>query len=135
MQTKIAVRYAETDQMGVVHHSVYPVWFEVGRTEFMDNTGLKYSDIEKMGIILPLVHLECNYKRPAKYGDEITITTKINNLTCARIEFYYEVANQAGMLLATGITMHAWADNTLKPININKTNPELLTKIECFCKL
>lgn len=118
------MRYAETDRMGIVHHSNYPIWFEAGRTDFIKSTGMSYSEIEKKGIILPLIELRCVYKGSARYEDEITVKTCIKELTYTRIVFYYEVFknNQAGFI-TSGETMHAWTNEDLKPINIKKHAP------------
>ncbi|HEX9062717.1 MAG TPA: thioesterase family protein [Clostridia bacterium] len=124
-------RYAETDQMGIVHHSNYPVWFEAGRTEFFKNIGIPYSKIEEMGILLPLSHMDCSFKSPARYEDEIIVKTKIRKMTCVKIEFNYEVLNSKdGRLLAVGSTSHAWTDRTLKPLNIKKHQAELCEMLE-----
>jgi len=69
-ETRLVVRYAETDQMGIVHHSNYPVWFEAGRTDFIKGIGLPYSKIEEKGILLPLIELKCCYRGAARYEDE-----------------------------------------------------------------
>lgn len=125
-ETRFTARYAETDQMGIVHHSNYPVWFEAGRTDFLKKAGMANSEIETRGILLPLSHMECTFKNPAKYEDEIVVKTKIRKMTCVRIEFTYEVVNsEDGGLLATGATSHAWTDKHLKPLNIEKKLPEL----------
>jgi len=125
-ETKLVVRYAETDQMGIVHHSNYPIWFEAGRTDFIKKAGLPYSKIEESGFLLPLLKLQCNYKGFAKYEDEIVVKTSIKELTYTRVTFYYEVyknGNQNPITL--GETMHAWTNKDLKPLNLNKHNPEL----------
>lgn len=119
------VRYAETDQMGIVHHSNYPIWFEIGRTDHLRQLGRTYASLEEEGLLLPLVNLNCKYLAPAKYGDEIEVKTRIKKLTCVRIEFAYEVYNQQGTLLALGFTEHGWTDRKLKPINLSKKQPEL----------
>lgn len=67
-RSRIIVRYAETDQMGVVHHAVYPVWYEVARTDFIKQVGMTYSQMEQMGIMLPLIELQCRYLLPAHYA-------------------------------------------------------------------
>lgn len=124
--SEITVRYAETDQMGIVHHSNYPVWFEVGRTDFIKKLGYRYSELEKEGILLPLTDLRCSYKGPARYEDEIIIRTCIKKMTCVRLVFGYEVFNKKDMsLIALGETFHAWTDKNLKPVNIAKRMPEL----------
>ncbi|HKM04264.1 MAG TPA: thioesterase family protein [Lachnospiraceae bacterium] len=134
MESRFMVRYAETDQMGIVHHSNYAIWFEVGRTEFLKHLGLSYKEIEKRGILLPLYEMNCKFKSPAHYEDEIIIKTKIKLLSKVRAIFSYEVANgMDGKILATGETMHGWTDIRLKPINAQAVAPEiysLLSKSE-----
>jgi acyl-CoA thioester hydrolase len=120
------VRYAETDQMGIVHHSNYPVWFEAGRTEFFSKLGINYSNIENSGYLLPLTHMTVEFKNAAKYEDEIIIKTKLVSLTCVRTEFAYEVFNSiTGVLYAIGSTNHAWTNKELKPVNIETKAPEV----------
>jgi acyl-CoA thioester hydrolase len=123
--TKIIVRYAETDQMGVAHHSVYPIWYEAARTEYIKTFGMSYSQMEKRGIMLPLVELTSRYLRPAHYEDELTVTVSVRLLTRVKIEFYYEIRNQEKELLNTGTTLHAWTDLNLKPMNLQKKFPEI----------
>ena len=79
VETEMVVRYAETDQMGIAHHSNYPVWFEIGRTDFFKKIGFPYSQIESMGILLPLTDMKCKFTKPAKYEDTIVIKTQISN--------------------------------------------------------
>ncbi len=131
IETRFTARYAETDQMGIVHHSNYPIWFEAGRTDFLKKTGMANSEIEKKGILLPLSHMECSFKNPAKYENEIVVKTKIRKMTCVRIEFEYEVVNgEDGRQIAIGSTSHAWTDKSLKPLNIEKKLPELCTNLK-----
>ncbi|NSW92275.1 MAG: acyl-CoA thioesterase [Firmicutes bacterium] len=125
-ETKFSVRYAETDQMGIVHHSNYPVWFEAARTGFFKKLGFPYSKIEGEGILLPLTEIKCCFKNPARYEDEIEVRVKMIKLTCVRIIFSYEVYNSLNKsLVATGETAHAWTDKNLKPLNLEKRLPEL----------
>ena len=128
-ESKVIVRYAETDKMGIVHHSVYPIWYELARTDFIKLIDLTYSKMEEMGIMLPLVSLTCNYKKPADYEDELIIRTSISKLTPARIEFYYEVYKN-NEIINTGTTVHAWVGKDLKPINLKKNYSEIYSKIE-----
>ena len=76
-ESKIIVRYQETDQMGIAHHSVYPVWFEVARTDFIKKLGITYSEIEKMGVMLPLTEVTCKYYKGTRYEDELTVTARV----------------------------------------------------------
>jgi acyl-CoA thioester hydrolase len=129
-ETQFTARYAETDQMGIVHHSNYPVWFEAGRTDFLKKAGMANSEIEALGILLPLSHMDCSFKNPARYEDEIVVKTKIRKMTCARIEFEYEIVKrEGGTVVAFGSTSHAWTDKALKPLNIEKKLPELCSKL------
>ncbi len=125
-ETKITVRYAETDQMGIVHHSNYPIWFEAGRTDFIRQLGMPYSKIEEKGIMLPLIELRSVYKGTARYEDEIIIKTRVNEFTNTRINFYYEIyKNNEPGLITWGETMHVWTNKDLKPVNLKKYFPEL----------
>lgn len=125
-ETKLTVRYAETDQMGIVHHSCYPVWFEAGRTDFIKKLGLPYSEIEKSGVLLPLIELKCLYKGFSRYEDEITVRTSIKQHNGIKTAFYYEVF-KAGCEepITSGETVHAWVNRDFKPVNIRKYRPEI----------
>lgn len=123
-QTNIVARYAETDQMGVIHHSVYPIWYEAARTDWIKNMGIQYSAMEKMGIMLPLSGLECRYLAPAYYEDELVVETFLRKLTPFQVEFGYEVF-RAGELISTGTTRHGWTDLSLQPMPLKRTHPEL----------
>ncbi|MEL4106998.1 thioesterase family protein [Oscillospiraceae bacterium WX1] len=124
-ETRLTVRYAETDKMGIVHHSNYPIWFEAGRTDFLKKLGFSYSEVEKCGILLPLYEITCRFKHPAYYEDEIRVLTRLLKLSGVRLVLAYEVKNRDDLLLATGETMHAFTDKTLKPINAERTAPAL----------
>lgn len=130
--TKLIVRYAETDQMGVVHHSNYPIWFEAGRTDFIRSMGLPYSKIEARGVLLPLIELRCRYKGAIRYEDEIAVKTCIKELTLTRITFYYEIyKNGEPDLITSGETIHVWTNKELKPFNIKKNAPDVY---DLLCK-
>ena len=102
-ETKIRVRYAETDQMGVVYHSNYFPWFESARAEAIRDLGMTYADMEKTGVIMPVVDVHCRYLRPARYDDLLTIRTTLKELPLHhKIEFYHDVLDEAGNLLASG---------------------------------
>ncbi|SHH49437.1 acyl-CoA thioesterase [Clostridium grantii] len=129
-KTKIKVRYAETDQMGIVHHSNYYIWFEVGRTEFTKKCGMSYSDIEKENIMMPVLETGCKHMEGAKYEDELIIETWINQLSGAKIIFNYNIIRELdNKLLATGFTKQTFIDNNFKIINLKKKHPELFEKM------
>ncbi len=109
-ETKIRVRYGETDQMGVVYHANYAVYFEVGRTEWLRQYGLSYSGMEADGVMLPVISLSVNYKSSARYDDLVKVKTTLKRMPTASIEFYYELHNESDVLLATGSTVLAFVD-------------------------
>lgn len=128
-KSTVVVRYAETDQMGIVHHSVYPIWYELARTDFIKELGLTYSGMERMGIMTPLVDLGCKYIRPAHYEDVLAVHVSISKLTPARIEFRYEIYKE-DLLLNSGSTVHAWVGKDLKPMNMKKNFPDIYEKVQ-----
>src|SRR5690242_12268057 len=102
-ETRVRVRYAETDQMNVVYHGNYAQYFEVGRVESIRHLGISYKEMEAMGIIMPLVELHTKFLRPAHYDDLLTIRTTLKELpTDHRIEFHQEVLNESDKLLTVG---------------------------------
>lgn len=124
--TEMVVRYAETDQMSIAHHSNYPVWFEIGRTGFFMKIGFPYSQIESVGLLLPLTDMKCKFIKPAKYEDTIVIKTQISTLKHVRVGLYYDVYHkQMGTLIASGETNHGWTDRQLIPIGIEEKFPAL----------
>jgi acyl-CoA thioester hydrolase len=101
--TQIRVRYAETDQMNVVYHGNYAQYFEAARGEAIRSLGITYSEIEKAGIIMPVVELNIKYLRPAHYDELISVVTELRDWPeDHRIRFYHEVYNESGKLLTTG---------------------------------
>jgi len=107
VRTRLRVRYPETDHMGVVHHTHYLTWFEVGRTEFMRERGRTYADMERAGIFMPVAGAECRYLSPARYDEEIEIETRVASASRIRVEFAYVATRVAdGRLLASGRTIH-----------------------------
>ena len=123
-ETKLIVRYAETDQMGIVHHSNYAIWYEAARTDFVKQTGMSYSQMEAAGMELPLIGLASKFMIPAHYEDELIIKTKIGKLTPVRIVFEYEVYRNE-KLINTGSTEHVITNSKLKPVNLKKENPKI----------
>jgi acyl-CoA thioester hydrolase len=102
-ETQLRVRYAETDQMGVVYHSNYFPYFEVARAESIRQLGFTYADMEKMGVIMPVIEVQCRYLRPAVYDDLLTVKVILKELPVHhKIEFHQEVYNEKGELLASG---------------------------------
>lgn len=100
-ESLIEVRYAETDQMGVVHHGVYPQYFEIGRVAWLNQFGLHYQKMEEQGIFLPVYHLDIRYKSSAKFGDVLKVETQLLNQPDTRIQFGYKIYNSANLKLLT----------------------------------
>lgn len=133
-KSKIKVRYVETDKMGIVHHSNYYAWFEVGRGDFIEDSGISYDNIEKQGIMLPVLESGCKYIEGAKYNDELIIETTIKELNGAKIIFSYNVIRESDKkILAKGNTTHAFVNNDFRIINIKKKNPVLWDKLTKLC--
>lgn len=98
---QVRVRYSETDQMGVVYHGNYIPYFEIGRVEWLRNQGISYKSMEENGIALPIVNININYKKPARYDDLLTITTAFKKQETVKIEFACKIENENGELLTT----------------------------------
>lgn len=132
-ESKLKVRYVETDQMGIVHHSNYYPWFEVGRSDFILETGISYSQMEEEGVLLPLVESYCKYSEGAKYEDDIIIQTFIEELSPVKVIFNYNVIRERdNKLLAKGKTTHAFVNKEFKIVNLKKNH---INFWENFCKL
>ena len=128
-QIQIRVRYSETDQMRVVYHGNYAQYFEMGRVEWLRNKGVSYKWMEDNGIMLPVVSLTMNYKKPARYDDLLTLKTILTNQSNVKIEFDYELYNQAQELLTTGSSILVFVDmKTGRPIAPPTYILELLKK-------
>lgn len=117
-ETKLRVRYAETDQMGVVYHSNYIIWFEVGRVEMLRSLGFTYREMEKQeGTHIAVVDVRCRFKAPALYDDSVIVRTRLLNVRGSLLHFGYEVLREAGgALLAEGETVHLVVDAEFKRI-------------------
>ena len=128
--TKIRVRYGETDKMGYVYYGIYPLYYEIGRTELMREFNFSYKKIEAMGIILPVKSLDIKYHKAAQYDDLLTIRTTIKELPGVRITFYYEILNEKEELLNEGTTMLIFVnEKNRKPI---KAPDELIKQLENY---
>jgi acyl-CoA thioester hydrolase len=115
-ESTVRVRYAETDQMGVVYHSHYFQYFEVARAEAIRELGFTYADMEKMGTIMPVIEVQCRYLRPALYDDLLTIKVILKELPVHhKIEFHQEVYNEKAELLVTGkVVLYFMEAKTMK---------------------
>ncbi|MGB1209984.1 acyl-CoA thioester hydrolase [Lacinutrix venerupis] len=112
----IRVRYAETDQMGVVHHGNYALYLEIARIEWLRKLGISYKKMEESGIGLPVVSLSVKYKKSIKYDDVITVKTTLKNKPSVKVEFEYEILNDFGQILSTANVVLVFVDlKTNKP--------------------
>ena len=116
-QVRLRVRYAETDQMGVVYHANYLIWMEVGRVEYCRNAGLRYRDLEREGgIRLAVVEANCRYLAPARYDEEVIVETSVREVSPRMVKFGYEIRNgESNHVLATRFTKHVFLGEELKP--------------------
>ena len=116
----VVPRYCETDQAGVVHHSVYPVYFELGRTELLRANGMAYKDLEKAGYFMVVAELTLKFRRPAYYDEKLELTTTCSKITPARIEHTYKLTRgETGILLVEGSSILACVDENGKPRRIH----------------
>lgn len=123
------VRYYETDQMGIVHHSNYIRYFECGRMAMLEEVGLPMHKIEESGIMLPIISVECKYKYPAKLGDRLKVVTYFNELPRARFTVISEVYNQDGRLLVEGSVSMGFIDSTTRrPVRCPESLLNLFTE-------
>ncbi len=126
------IRYSETDQMGVVYHGNYAQFFEMGRVEWLRQLGTSYKEMEEDGVMLPVIHLDIDFKKPAKYDDLITVRTTLKNTPSVRIEFDFVIRNEKEELLVTGNTVLVFMD--MKKNRPIKCPENLLTKIEALAQ-
>ena len=117
--SRIRVRYAETDQMGVVYYANYFVWFEVGRTDLLRESGWTYRDMEVEGFSLPVIEAQCVYHASAKYDDDIEVRTTGAMRSAVRVQFTYQVVRASdAAILASGLTVHATLDRSGRPCRL-----------------
>lgn len=117
--TLIRARFAETDQMGVVHHSVYPVWFEAGRVEWMRERGMSYREMEDSGLSLAVSRLEVVYRSAAYFDDQVTVVSKMTEARSRLIAFEYRLERYpSGELIATGKTVHVPTDRSGRAVRM-----------------
>ena len=128
---EVRVRYADTDQMGVVYYANYFVWLEVARTEFLRSLGIDYRNIEKeKQLALPVVEAYCRYKAPARYDEVIVIKTKISQVKNSTLRFDYKLINKENNeLLAEAYTTHVFIDKERRPVRIPQQIREVFRKL------
>ncbi len=115
-ETQVRVRYAETDQMGFVYHGNYPAYYEVGRTEALRSLGTSYHELEERGVMMPVIDMKMKYIKPGRYDDLLTIRTIIPEVPVTRMQFIYEIYNEAGTMINRG-------ENTLIFLSKERNRP------------
>ena len=124
VENKIEVRYQETDQMGVVYHGNYLVWFEIGRTEYINKLGLKYTELEGLGYYSPVIDINIHYKKPVTYGQTVTIKTSLESYDGIRTVYAYEIYDEKGVLAVTGNSTHVVVRQTnFTPVLMRRVYP------------
>ncbi|MFP3510167.1 thioesterase family protein [Peribacillus sp. SIMBA_075] len=124
-ENEIEVRYAETDQMGVVYHANYFIWMELGRTKLINDLGFYYADMEADGILSPVMDIQASYKTPVRYGDKVKVKTWIEKYDGLRVIYGYEIVNERNEVAATGHSSHVCVKKeTFRPISIKRMFPD-----------
>lgn len=123
-ETKTKVRYAETDQMGVVYHANYLVWFELGRAAVLDALNLDYVKMEKEGFVSPVLKVEASFLSPARYGEEVVIKTWVREYDGLRTTYAYEISAN-GRVCVTGSSVHVCVrTDDFRPVSVRRSLPE-----------
>jgi len=126
-ESRVRVRYAETDQMGVAYYANYFVWFEVGRSQYCNDCGFSYRDLEReTGLRLIVAEANCRYKTPARYEDDLIVRARITELTRRTLRFGYEILHSNGDLAATGETLHVLVNADGRPSSFPEQYARLL---------
>ncbi|PLR78580.1 hypothetical protein CU633_04960 [Bacillus sp. V3-13] len=122
---EIEVRYAETDQMGVVYHANYLIWMELGRTKLIEDLGFNYAKLEEDGIISPVIDIQASYKKPVRYGEKALVKTWIEEYDGFRVAYAYEIEDESGNIAVTGLSKHVCVKKeTFRPIAIKRSYPD-----------
>ena len=128
-RSRVRVRYAETDQMGVAYYANYLVWFEVGRSQYCHDCGFSYRDMEReSGLFMIVAEAHCRYKTPARYEDDLIIETRATGVTRRTLRFGYEIHRDDGLLLATGETLHVLINAAGRPSSFPDKYLDLLKR-------
>lgn len=130
---KHLVQYYETDKMGVTHHSNYIRWMEEARVAFLKNIGWDFSKLESLGIISPVVNVECQYKLSTYFEDEVFIDVTVEEFKGVKLILKYEMTNDAGKVVATAKSVHCFMDENGRPIRIEKQYPDFYKAIIDNC--
>lgn len=123
--TEVTVRYAETDQMGVVYHANYLVWMELGRTALVESLGFNYAAMEEDGVVSPILEVNVKYKKAMRYGDTATVKTWIEKYDGLRVIYGYEILNGSGEVCITASTTNICVKkDSFRPVSLKRVYPE-----------
>ncbi len=128
-ETTVAVRYPDCDPMGIVHHAVYPVWYEIARMDYFAKLGFSYTDMHALGINPPMVDLHVMYKAAVTYPNTVTIRTRMTAYAPKKLELTYETYC-GGQLVNSAVTFHIWTGPDMKSLDMRQSLPEVYAKIE-----
>ncbi|MFC2946903.1 acyl-CoA thioesterase [Virgibacillus sediminis] len=124
IRTPIEVRYQETDQMGVVYHANYLVWFEIGRTKFIESLGLSYTEMEKNNVVSPVTDATISFKKPIRYGEDVAVVTWVEAYNGVRTTYGYQIINGDGETAVSGTTEHVIVHKeSFRPLSLRKAFP------------
>lgn len=125
VRTPIEVRYQETDQMGVVYHANYLVWFEIGRTKFIEELGLSYIEMEQSNVVSPVLDANISFAKPVRYGDKVYVETWIEKYDGLRTVYGYKIVDDDGDVKVSGSTKHVIVrKDSFKPLSLRKSFPK-----------
>lgn len=125
VQTTVEVRYQETDQMGVVYHANYLVWFEIGRTKYIESLGFKYAEMEQHNIVSPVIDVHVSYKKAIRYGEKVVVETWLAHYDGIRTEYGYNIIAEDGEVAVSGTTKHVIVrKDTFRPLSLRKAFPD-----------
>ena len=127
-ETRIDVRYPDCDQMGIVHHAVYPIWYEVARMDFFEKMGFSFADMKRLGIDPPMVELDLRYRAPASYPGTVCIRTKMTFCAPKKLELQYETYF-GERLCGSARSFHIWTGPDMKSLDMEQAHPEIYKKI------
>lgn len=128
-ETNIDVRYPDCDRMGIVHHSIYAIWYEIARMDFFAQMGFSFSDADALGINPPMVDLHMQYRSPVTYPGQVTVKTSIVSYAPKKLELRYETWYK-GNVVAEATTFHIWTGPDMKSFNMEEKLPEIYEKIK-----
>ncbi len=129
---EIVPRYQETDQMGVIHHSVYPVYYEQARVAFCDEIGLPFHEIEAKGLRQAMLEMTVKFHQPARFGSKYSLYLTVSKAGKVKLVFHYALKDAEDNLVNSGETLLVWLDENLAPINLAKKHPEVYQLLKSY---